>query len=408
MNKQHEIELWFAQKIQNLEVNSQVPIFARKKILINLQKNLEYFYNYSQILTKKDDQNQLENQLESEVKKAKLVLGQSQIIPSNSSLDQISFQSFDSKKNISKIKQESKETNIKIKNDKNDYKSQETQIELIQKNPEIDSKISNQIPKSIDKNNQELSQSQIIEPNLETDLSIPTNQKNQKFQTIISFEHFPKKVVLEPNLIENINQKNIPNLPKLSVKLPVKIEENIVNEKVKTKVEKTQNLVIQKPEKSTEKSKITNKIEQNIKQNEQIFEPKLELAKDFDLITKNKHNKNSQGLDQIKTQDFATIISFDHLPSRPKNPNQQNPKITKNTETEPHSPINSSENNLEINKRADLMPNLPNNSKIIIPMIGKNQIQSSNFGKKIQNPSQNLKINQVLNKKLQNLFQKAG
>lgn len=400
MNKQHEIELWFAQKIQNLEVNSQVPIFVRKKILINLQKNLEYFYNYSQILTKKDDQ----NQLESEIKKAKLVLGQSQITPTNLSSDQISFQSFDSKKNISKTKKESKESKIEIKNDKKDYKSQETQTELIQKNPEVESKVSNQIPKSIAKNNQELIQSQIIEPNLETDLPILPNQKNQKSQTIISFEHFPKKVVLEPNLIENTNQKNIPNLPKSLAKL----EENIVNEKVKTKVEKTQNLVIQNPEKYIEKSKITNKIEQNIKQNEQIFEPKLELTKDFDLITKNKHNKNSQDLDQIKSQNFATIISFDHLPSRPKNTNQQNPKITKNTETEPHSPINSSENNLEINKRADLMPNLPNNSKIIIPMIGKNQIQPSNFGKKIQNPSQNPKIDQGLNKKLQNLFQKAG
>ncbi len=411
MNKQYEIELWFASKLQHLERNLDVPIFARKKILTNLQKNLEHFYNYNQSL----------GQQNSEEIKSSL-----RPVPINNS-NQISFQDFPKKEVNKGILNKKQQQNTKIKNEiKNGSRSQKIQTpdpKIIDKGTQ--SEIPNEIPNSILKN-------EATKPNLEINSQKLT--PNPKPQTIISFQDFPKKEISEKEILRLILPQNIAkkvlNLDNLSPKK----EENIV-----IKNTQKENLEIKKIQIFTpksEKPKIINGAEP--------VESNLELAKDFDL-----QNKKTQNL-KINTQNSPTVISFAHLPKLAKKPNspkistnysinfstnssilkpktqnlQQNKDVSKQSLTNLANPSKNDQTALEKKlTRENLLENeqslgkiakkqiLPinwadslNNPKIIIPMIGKNQIQlTHNLNKKI-----NSKIDQDLNQKLQTLFQKAS
>ena len=408
MNKQYEIELWFAAKLQHLERNLDVPIFARKKILTNLQKNLEHFYNYKQNLNHKNSE-----EIKSSLKRL-------QINNSN----QISFQDFPKKEVKEEIPKKNQQQNTKIKNEikneiKNDSKSQKIQIpdlKILDKGTK--SEIPNEIPNSIFKN-------QIIKPNLEINSQRLT--LNPKPQTIISFQDFPKKEIPKKEILESILPQNITkkklNLYNLDNFSPNK-EKNLEIEKIQ----------IFTP--NSEKPKIISEVE--------LIGQKLELVKDFDL--QNNKIQNSK----INDQNSLTVISFAHLPKLVKNPNSPKTFINSSINFSTNPPIlkpktQNLQQNKDVNKqdlinlansskndqmtlekkltRENLLENeqnlekiakkqiLPinwadslNNPKIIIPMIGKNQIQpTNNLNKKI-----NPKIDQDLNQKLQTLFQKAG
>ena len=345
MNKQYEIELWFATKLQSLEVNSDVPIFARKKALSNLQTSIDLFYKN----TEQSNQNKIQ------------ITDEQSTNPKNSKTHQISFQSFD-KKEIDQQKNKTQQIKSKFGNETKMLKTV------------LKSEVQNAKKKSNESNLP-------INPNPKTSILTPT---------VISFQHFPMREVDKKDNSELVLPKNtkktVINLQNVGGGKEVIVTKTL--EKAEVKVEKKVEMtVIVSPEER--KTKATSEIKKT-------FTPKLELTKYLDL-----QNNPSSDSTQTNLEKPPTIISFAHLPIKKTNliKKDTNPSfINLSKKIEAKSKIQLEQNQTEINQCLDqglpkkiptkqhlsehnlekleqkVLSNPSNNHKIIIPMIDRKSV----------------------------------